>query len=79
MRGDMTEIAVPIDLRDRLTEAAGDLGMLPWGLIDKLLRDFLWAEQVAEAKRAMANTSAEEWADYTDEFEDIERAFGPQH
>lgn len=64
MRNDMTQIDIPLDLAERLTEAAGDLGLLPWGLINKLLSDAQWAQSIQAAKSAMREASEETWADY---------------
>ena len=76
MRDDMTQIDLPIELRDRLDEHARDAGLLPWGLLRKLLDDYEWSLDVNEARRAMRDASPEVWSEYMDEFRSIHGSIG---
>jgi len=71
MRNDMTQLDLPIELRDRLNERATDAGLLPWGLLRKLLDDYEWSLKIDEARRAMQSAPPEVWAEYMDEFRAI--------
>jgi len=75
MRDDMTQIDLPIELRDRLNERATDAGLLPWGLLRKLLDDYEWSLRMNDVKRAMRDAPPEVWADYMDEFRSIHGSF----
>lgn len=75
MHDDMTQIDLPIELRDRLNERATDAGLLPWGLLRKLLDDYAWSLDVKEARRAMRDASPEVWSEYMDEIRSIHGSF----
>jgi predicted transcriptional regulator len=63
-----TTIKVSTELRDRINALAAERGLTAGSLVEKLLDDMLWREQVELAKRQMRAASKEEWDGYMEEF-----------
>ena len=59
-----TTIKVSSELRDRLNEVAAERGLTAGSLVEKLLDDWLWQQQVELAKSQMRAASKETWDDY---------------
>lgn len=64
-----TTIKVSTELRDRINAVAAEQGLTAGSLIEKVLEEYLWRQQVEIAKRQMRSATAEEWADYMAEAE----------
>ena len=64
-----TTIKVSTELRDRINTVAAEQGLTAGSLIEKVLEEYLWRQQVELAKRPMRSATAEEWADYLAEAE----------
>ena len=62
-----TTIKVSSELRDRLNGVAAERGLTAGSLVEKLLDDWLWREQVELAKSQMRAASKETWDDYLEE------------
>lgn len=65
-----TTIKVSSELRDRLNEVAAERGLTAGSLVEKLLDDWLWQQQVELAIRQMRSMTPEEKAEYMAEFEE---------
>lgn len=63
-----TTIKVSAELRDRINAVAAERGLTAGSLVEKLLDDMLWRQQVELAKSQMRSASKEEWDDYMAEF-----------
>lgn len=63
-----TTIKVTSELRDQLNEAARAQGLTAGSLVEKLLKDYLWRQEVELAKRQMREAPKEVWDDYMAEF-----------
>lgn len=59
-----TTIKVSTDLRDRINSVAAEQGLTAGSLIEKVLEDYLWRQQVELAKRQMREAPAEVWEEY---------------
>ena len=59
-----TTIKVDSDLRDRINALAAEQGRTAGSVIEMLLEQFLWRQEVEAAKRHMRAASPEVWADY---------------
>ena len=59
-----TTIKVSTELRDRINALAAERGLTAGSLVEKLLDDMLWREQVDLAIRQMRSMSPEEEAEY---------------
>ena len=64
-----TTIKVSSELRDRLNEVAAERGLTAGSLVEKLLDEWLWQQQVELAIRQMRSMTPEEKAEYMAEFE----------
>jgi predicted transcriptional regulator len=64
-----TTIKVSTELRDRLNAVAEEQGLTAGSMVEKLLEDWLWRQQVELAKQQMRSATKEEWADYLAEAE----------
>lgn len=63
-----TTIKVDSEVRDRLNALASECGLTAGSMVEKLIEDYLWRQQVELAKRQMREAPAEVWADYMAEF-----------
>jgi predicted transcriptional regulator len=59
-----TTIKVSTELRDRLNAVAEEQGLTAGSMVEKLLEDWLWRQQVELAKQQMRSATKEEWDDY---------------
>lgn len=64
-----TTIKVSTELRDRLNAVAEDQGLTAGSMVEKLLDDWLWRQQVDLAIRQMNSMTPQEKAEYMAEFE----------
>jgi hypothetical protein len=64
-----TTIKVSTELRDRLNTVAEEQGLTAGSMVEKLLEDWLWRQQVDLAIRQMRSMTPEEKAEYMAEFE----------
>lgn len=64
-----TTIKVSTELRDRLNAVAEEQGLTAGSMVEKLLEDWLWRQQVDLAIRQMRSMTPEEKAEYMAEFE----------
>ena len=64
-----TTIKVSTELRDRLNAVAEAQGLTAGSMVEKLLEDWLWRQQVDLAIRQMRSMTPEEKAEYMAEFE----------
>jgi predicted transcriptional regulator len=64
-----TTIKVSTELRDRLNAVASEQGLTAGSMVERLLEDWLWRQQVELAKRQMRSMTPEEKAEYMAEFE----------
>lgn len=62
-----TTIKVSSQTRDQINELAAAQGLTAGGLVEKVLADYLWRQQVAAAKQQMLDAPAEVWAAYLKE------------
>jgi hypothetical protein len=69
-----TTIKVSTELRDRLNAIAEEEGLTAGSMVEKLLEDWLWRQQVDLAIRQMRSMTPEEKADYTAEFEAMDNS-----
>ena len=59
-----TTIKVSTELRDRLNAVAEEQGLTAGSMVEKLLEDWLWRQQVELAKQQMRSATKEEWDHY---------------
>lgn len=59
-----TTIKVSSDVRDRLNAVAAEQGLSAGSMVEKLLEDWLWRQQVELAVRQMRSMAPEEKAEY---------------
>lgn len=59
-----TTIKVSTELRDRLNVLAEEQGLTAGSMVEKLLEDWLWRQQVDLAIRQMRSMTPEEKAEY---------------
>ena len=64
-----TTIKVSTELRDRLNAVAEEQGLTAGSMVERLLEDWLWRQQVELAIRQMRSMTPEEKAEYMAEFE----------
>ena len=62
-----TTIKVSAETRDRVNELAASQGLTAGSMIEKVLADYLWRQEVALAKQQMLDAPAEVWADYLED------------
>ena len=62
-----TTIKVSAETRDRVNELAASQGLTAGSMIERVLADYLWRQEVALAKQQMLDAPAEVWADYLEE------------
>jgi predicted transcriptional regulator len=62
-----TTIKVSPETRDRINELAAGQGLTAGSMIEMVLADYLWRQEVALAKQQMLDAPAEVWAAYLDE------------
>ena len=65
-----TTIKVSTELRDRINAVAAEQGLTAGSLIEKVLEEYLWRQQVEIAIRQMQSMTPEEKAEYMAEFEE---------
>jgi hypothetical protein len=59
-----TTIKVSTETRDRINELAAEQGVTAGSLVEKVLQDYLWRQQVETAKRQMRSAPKEVWDEY---------------
>ncbi len=62
-----TTIKVSPETRDRINELAAGQGLSAGSMIEMVLADYLWRQEVALAKQQMLDAPAEVWAAYLEE------------
>ena len=62
-----TTIKVSAETRDRINELAAGQGLTAGSMIEMVLADYLWRQEVALAKQQMLDAPAEIWAAYLEE------------
>jgi predicted transcriptional regulator len=62
-----TTIKVSTETRDRINELAAGQGLTAGSMIEKVLDDYLWRQEVALAKQQMLDAPAKVWAAYLEE------------
>ena len=67
-----TTIKVSAETRDRINELAAGQGLTAGSMIEKVLADYVWREEVALAKQQMLDAPAEVWASYLEETQTME-------
>ena len=67
-----TTIKVSTELRDRINAVASEQGLTAGSLIEKVLEEYLWRQQVELAIRQMQSMTPEEKAEYMAEFESMD-------
>ena len=65
----VTTIKVSSSTRDKINALAAEQGLTAGSLVEKVLEDYLWRQQVEEAKRAMRDAPKEVWDEYIAEAE----------
>lgn len=60
----VTTIKVSTELRDRINAVAAGQGLTAGSMVEKLLEDWLWRQQVELAKRQMREAPTPVWDDY---------------
>lgn len=67
----MTATTIKVDsaLRDRLNEAARNEGMTAGSFVESLFDEWLRKQRFVAIRDAMARTTPDEWASYTDDLE----------
>ena len=63
-----TTIKIDAQVRDRLNAVASEYGLTAGSMVEKLLDDHLWLQQVELAKRQMREAPPEVWDEYLAEF-----------
>ena len=63
-----TTIKVSTETRDRINALAAEQGLTAGSLIEKVLQDYLWRQQVETAKQQMRSAPKEVWDEYLEEF-----------
>ena len=64
----VTTIKVSSSTRDKINALAAEQGLTAGSLVEKVLEDYLWRQQVEEAKRQMRAAPKEVWDEYMAEF-----------
>ena len=64
----VTTIKVSSATRDKINTLAAEQGLTAGSLVEKVLEDYLWRQQVEEAKRQMRAAPKEVWDEYMAEF-----------
>ena len=59
-----TTIKVSPETRDRINELAAQQGITAGRLVEKVLDDYLWRQQVETAKRQMRSAPKKVWDEY---------------
>ena len=67
-----TTIKIDSDLRDRLNALASECGLTAGSMVERLLEDYLWRQQIDLAKRQMREAPAEVWEEYLAETRTME-------
>ena len=67
-----TTIKVSAETRDRINELAAGQGLTAGSMIEMVLADYLWRQEVALAKQQMLDAPAEVWAAYLEETQTME-------
>lgn len=65
-----TTIKVSTELRDRINAVAAEQGLTAGSLIEKVLEEYLWRQQIELAIRQMQSMTPQEKAEYMAEFEE---------
>jgi predicted DNA-binding protein len=63
-----TTIKVSPETRDKINALAAEQGMTAGSVIEKVLDEYLWRQQVETAKRQMRSAPKEVWDEYYAEF-----------
>lgn len=64
----MTTIKLDASVRDRLNALAADQGLTAGSLVERLLEEYLWRQEVELAQRQMREAPPQVWAEYMAEF-----------
>jgi hypothetical protein len=67
-----TTIKVDTSVRDLLNEAAASQGLTAGGMVEKLVKEFYWRQEVELAKQQMRNSLQEVWDEYWAEFHSMD-------
>ena len=67
-----TTIKVDSSVRDLLNEAAASQGLTAGSMVEKLVREFYWRQEVELAKQQMRNSPQEVWDEYWAEFHSMD-------
>lgn len=67
-----TTIKVDTSVRDLLNEAAASQGLTAGGMVEKLVKEFYWRQEVELAKQQMRNSPQEVWDEYWAEFHSMD-------
>jgi hypothetical protein len=67
-----TTIKVSTETRDRINALAAEQGITAGSLVEKVLRDYLWRQQVETAKRQMRSAPKEVWDEYLAELKTMD-------
>jgi predicted transcriptional regulator len=62
-----TTIKVSTETRDRINALAAERGITAGSLVEKVLDEYLWRQQVETAKRQMRSAPKEVWDEYLEE------------
>lgn len=70
----MTATTIKLDstVRDRLNEAAASQGITAGAMVEKLVTEFFWRQEVELAKEQMRNSPQEVWDEYWAEFHSMD-------
>ena len=67
-----TTIKVDPSVRDLLNAAAASQGLTAGGMVEKLVKEFYWRQEVELAKEQMRNSPQEVWDEYWAEFHSMD-------
>lgn len=67
-----TTIKVSTELRDRINAVAAERGLTAGSLIERVLEEWLWQQQVETAIRQMRSMTPAEKAEYLAEFREMD-------
>lgn len=67
-----TTIKVDSSVRDLLNEAAASQGLTAGSMVEKLVKEFYWRQEVEVAKQQMRDSPQEVWDEYWAEFHSMD-------
>jgi predicted transcriptional regulator len=71
-----TTIKVSNTTRDKINALASEQGLTAGSLVEKVLEDYLWRQQLDKAVRQMRSATKEVWDEYRDEVREWDATLG---